>query len=380
MPLSRLLTASAVLLAAATPVRAVPAPEPKSQAIDLVVCIDTSTSMDGLIDSAKNKLWAVVNDLAKIKPTPNLRVALYSYGSNVYDPKTGWVRKNLDLTTDLDAVYKQLFGLKTHTGDEFVARVTKTAVTDLKWSDDKQALKVIFVCGNEPADQDKEVTLKDAAETATKAGVVINTIYCGPGTHPETGLWKDYAAMCGGKYTNIDQDRGRTEVAVKTEFDEQIVKLNAELNGTYVAYGKDGGERQSNQAKQDDNAAKTASAALAERAATKAGALYRNSSWDLIDRMKEDKDFDIKKLKAEDLCDELKKLKPEEREEYLRKKAEGREKLKKEIAVLADKRAKVIEEESKKKPAKSAADKAFDEAVRAMLRTQAEAKGMKFGE
>ena len=41
--------------------------------------------MNGLIDSAKNKLWDIVNELAKAKPTPNLRVALYSYGHTTYD-------------------------------------------------------------------------------------------------------------------------------------------------------------------------------------------------------------------------------------------------------------------------------------------------------
>src|SRR5688572_10010248 len=70
-------------------------PAAKPKAVDVVLCLDTSNSMDGLIDSAKRKLWAVVNDLAKIEPAPTLRVALYSYGNDTYDPKAGWVRKDL---------------------------------------------------------------------------------------------------------------------------------------------------------------------------------------------------------------------------------------------------------------------------------------------
>ena len=95
--------------------------------------------------------------------------------------------------------------------------------------------------------------------------------------------------------------------------------------------------------------------------------------------MKDEKDFDVKKLKEEDLPDDLKKLKPEERETFLKKKAEERAKVQKELTELAAKRAKFVEEEIKKKP-KDAADKAFDVAVRGMIREQAEAKGMKFGE
>ena len=81
--------------------------------IDVVICLDVSGSMEGLIGSAKTRLWDVVNDLARVKPTPNLRVALYSYGSNEYEKETGWVRREVDLTTDLDAIAQRLNRLKT---------------------------------------------------------------------------------------------------------------------------------------------------------------------------------------------------------------------------------------------------------------------------
>ena len=60
------------------------ADEPKASAkpIDLVLCLDTSNSMDGLIDSAKRKLWDIVNDLGRARPAPRLRVALYSSGND----------------------------------------------------------------------------------------------------------------------------------------------------------------------------------------------------------------------------------------------------------------------------------------------------------
>src|SRR5256886_16831660 len=94
------------------------APAERAKPVDVVLCLDTSNSMDGLIDSAKRKLWTIVNDLAKIEPAPTLRVALYSYGNDTYDPKVGWVRKDLDLTNDLDDVYKQLSALTTKGGTE----------------------------------------------------------------------------------------------------------------------------------------------------------------------------------------------------------------------------------------------------------------------
>lgn len=368
---------------AAEPAAARPAAA-EGKPVDLVLCLDVSGSMNGLIDSAKLRLWDIVNELARLKPTPKLRVALYSYGASNYPAATGYVRKETDLTEDLDDVYQALNGLRIGGGTELVARVTKTALDDQKWSDDKGALKFMFVCGNEPADQDKQVSLDDVAARAKKLGVIVNTVYCKWNHDDEIPGWSKFAAACGGKHMDIDQNRAVQQVAVKTEWDEKIVKLGEELNKTYVAYGKDGKDKAENQLRQDANAAKAAPAAgpggapapavaAIERSVTKAGALYRNSTWDLVDRMKE-KDFDLKKISEDELGDELKKLKPEERLDYLKKKAAEREKIQKEIAELSAKRQKKIDEELAKKP-KTDAEKALDEAVKGLIREQAKEKG-----
>jgi len=356
----------------------IPVPD-KGRPVDVVLCLDTSNSMDGLIDSAKRKLWAIVNDLAKLEPAPNLRVALYSYGNNNYEASKGWVRKDLDLTTDLDEVYKQLYALRTKGGNEYVARVSRDALADLKWSDDKDALRIVFVCGNESAAQDKEVKLESVAAQAKAKGVVINTIFCGPQGHPDATGYKEFASMAGGKYANIDQDRAKSEAAIKSPYDEEIQKLSVKINDTYCWYGPKGEAAKANQSVQDGNAVKESGAVAAERGATKASKLYRNAACDLIDRMETEKDFDLKKIKEEDLPEELKKLKPEEREPYLKKKAADRADIQKQVAELTAKRSKFIEEERKKEP-KSAADQAFDTALRGMLKEQAAAKGMKVKE
>jgi hypothetical protein len=396
MPLAVRTPLAAALLAAAAgtvvapvwaddkPAAEKPAPPPAPAAgpsIDLVLCLDISGSMNGLVDSAKLRLWDIVNELAKLKPTPNLRVALYSYGGSTaeYPAAAGWVRKEVDLTEDLDDVYKALNGLRITGGTELVARVSKTALDQQKWSDDKNALRMIFVAGNEAVDQDKAVPLGDVAAQAKKLGVVVNTIYCGPGGNGEAAGWQKFAVDAGGKYMNIDQNKAAKQVTVKTEFDDQIVKLGEELNKTYVAYGKDGKGKAENQLKQDANAFAApggpgaGAAAAVERSVTKAGALYKNSTWDLVDKMKE-KDFDLAKIDEKDLCDELQKLKPEERLAFLKKKADERADIQKKIADLSAKRQKQIDAELAKAP-RSDADKALDEAVKGLIRDQAKEKG-----
>jgi hypothetical protein len=373
------LAALAVVLATTASVRA--DDQPTGKPIDLVLCLDTSNSMDGLIDSAKAKLWDVVNELARLKPTPDLRVALYSYGNDNHNPADGWVKKEVDLTTDLDEVYRVLNALRTRGGTEYVARVTRDALKQQQWSTDPGALKIIFVCGNEPVDQDKQVSLESVADVAKQKGVIVNTIYCRYGHDNEIPGWAKFSEKCGGRHINIDQNKGAQAVTIKTEYDDEILKLNDKVNGTYVAYGKDGRMRAENQTAQDRNAANAPqgggpgapSAGALARAETKAGKLYRNAEWDLVDRMKE-KDFDITKIKDEELPEELRKLKPEERLAYLKKKAEERAALQERILELSAKRQKVLDAERARQP-RSESDKALDEAVKTTVRDQAKAKG-----
>jgi hypothetical protein len=342
--------------------------------IDVALCLDVSGSMNGLIDSAKLKLWDIVNDLGKIKPTPNLRVALYSYGHSTYDPKSGWVRKETDLTNDLDLVYQKLNALTINGGEEYVARVTRDAIQDQKWSENPKALKLLFVCGNEPASQDREVKLADVAEMAKKKGIAVNCIFCGDANHRDAADWKEYAKMADGRFASINQNKNIL-ASIPAPQDKELNDLSAKLNSTYVVYGgKKGEAAQQNQAAQDFNANKAAPGAGATRAASKVTGLYRNDGWDLVDRMKNDKDFDIKKVPVDELCDEMKKMTPEERVKHVAEMAAKRDALQKQIAGLAQQREAFIKEELKKNP--NAADKAFDDAIRGALREQAGRQGI----
>jgi hypothetical protein len=370
IPLGHLALAGAALALLLVP--AAPAAPVKGKPVDVVICLDVSSSMEGLIGSAKLKLWDIVNDLGKAKPAPDLRVALYSYGHDTYDPKVGWVRKEADLTNDLDAVYQKLTALTINGGEEYVARVCRDALEQQKWSEEKDAYKVIFVCGNEPASQDPLVKLPAVADLAKKKGVVINPIFCGPSEAGDARDWKEFAKMAAGRFASIDHDHGT--VAIATPQDKELAELSAKLNRTYVAYGKEGKEKSENQARQDANASLAGAPVAAARSVTKAGCLYRCPTWDLVDRCKEDPKFDVKKVPVEELCDELKKLTPEQREKYVKDKMAEREALQKKIAVCNAAREAYICDELKKNP--SAASKAFDEAVRGAIREQAAPKGI----
>jgi uncharacterized protein YdcH (DUF465 family) len=351
------------------------AKDSKDPVVEVAICLDTSSSMDGLITSAKKKLWDIVNDLARAKPTPKLRVAVFSYGNNAYDPKTGWVRQELDLTDDLDRVSEKLNALRATTiqgGDEYVGRVCRDAVEKLKWSDDAKALKVVFVCGNEKADQDPEVKLADLAQAAVRKNIYLNTIYCGSPLSAEAVVWKDFARLGEGRFAAIDQNQG--VVAIAAPQDKQLAELSAQLNVTFCFAGKGAKDAAENQRRQDDNALRLGAPAAAARAESKAGGLYRFDGIDLVERLRQDGKFDVKKLAEDELPDELKKMKPAERDAHIRGLLLKRETLEKQINELAQQRQVYIEAELKKQP--SAADRAFDTAVRGALRDQAKQKGI----
>ncbi len=339
--------------------------------VDLVIALDTSSSMDGLIDGARQKLWDVVSLLSQARPQPVLRVGLISYGNDSYDARVGWVRKDSDLTGDLDGLYGKLFALRTGGGTEYVARAVQKALTDMQWTTDDRALKIVFVAGNEPADQDPQVPVQQIVAQARELGVFVNTIYCGSESAGEAALWRQVASVGGGKFAAIDQN---SNLAVATPMDAELQQLSARLNGTYVAYGAGGRARALNQVAQDRNAQALNAPAAAARAVAKASKLYAADDWDLVDAKAKNKK-DLSTMKDEELPTEMRGMTSAQRQAYLDGKTKEREAIQKQITEVASKRAVFLRAE-RKKPA--AHGKALDDALDDSIRTEAQSAGFKF--
>ncbi|MFC1852326.1 VWA domain-containing protein, partial [candidate division CSSED10-310 bacterium] len=167
--------------------------------------LDTSNSMDGLIDQAKTQLWKIVNELARAKrdgKSINLQVALYEYGKDGLPKGEGYLRMIAPLTVDLDRISDELFKLKTNGGSEFCGKVIQEAVSGLQWSKSSEELKLIFIAGNEPFTQGT-VNYQTACRAAISKGIIVNTIFCGAFQQGVKTKWKDGADLADGKYMNI---------------------------------------------------------------------------------------------------------------------------------------------------------------------------------
>jgi hypothetical protein len=339
--------------------------------VDVVIALDISGSMEGLIESAKQRLWDITNELAQARPTPQLRVAILSYGSPSYGEQSGFVRIDLPFTSDLDAVNATLFAFTTDGGDEYVSRAIQTSLDKLHWSQDADALKILFVAGNESAEQDPQLAIEGATADAARRGIVVNAIYCGNDGDADARGWQKVAASTNGLYASIDQNAAAV-ANVATPFDAPLAALNDRLNGTYIAFGSSGERGRENLVAQDRNAASMSPAASASRTVAKAGALYR-SEWDLVDALESGRT--LAEIPVEELPAEMQALEPAEREAHVRAQAELREDLQRQVAVLATERGEFIAEQRRAAPDAAAG---LDTAILEGIREVAETKGFSF--
>jgi hypothetical protein len=175
----------------------------------MALLLDTSNSMDGLIDQAKSQLWKIVNEVAAAKSAdgrqPNIKLALYEYGNAGLSSNEGYIRQVSALTEDLDAMSEKLFSLSTNGGNEFCGQVIKTALNQLAWTASNADLKMIFIAGNEPFTLGS-ISYELACGAAKGKGVVVNTIYCGDSNDGIALSWKRGAELTGGTFMSIEQN------------------------------------------------------------------------------------------------------------------------------------------------------------------------------
>jgi hypothetical protein len=340
--------------------------------VQIAVLLDTSGSMQGLIEQAKTQLWKLVNEFITAKQdgkTPVVQVALYEYGKSALRAEENWIRQIQPLTRDLDKVSEELFALTTNGGDEYCGAVIQRATLDLAWNPSPKVYKAIFIAGNEPFTQGP-IDSKQSCKDAIAKGIIVNTIHCGSEAQGIAEHWNQGALLADGKYLVIDQNQAI--VHIEAPQDKEIVKLNEQLNSTYINYGKDAPMAKARQIAQDDNAAaKAESGAQVQRAISKASANYCNSGWDLVDACKQ-KDFDITKVKEADLPEEMKKMTVEERKAYLEKKTTERAEIQKQVLALNIERESYVATKRKE----SAKTDTLDTAMTKALRSQAKKKGI----
>jgi Mg-chelatase subunit ChlD len=339
-------------------------PKPK---IEVVFCLDTTGSMGGLIEGAKQKIWSISNQIAGGKPTPELKIGLVAYR----DKTDAYVTKVIELTDDLDAIHGKLREFQAQGGGdapESVNQALEEAVNKIKWSTDKKTLRIIFLVGDAPPHMDYKDDIKYpvTCKKACEKGIIINSIQCG-GDGECQKHWKEICKLAEGSYAQIAQTGG--VVAIATPFDKDLAKINEELAKSTLVYG--GGKMKAEGEAKREAARALAPAAAADRAGftSKSGSV---ATYDLLDAVKAGK-VKLENVKKDELPKEMQKMDVKECKAYLDKLEKRRAELSKKAVELDKKRGEYIKDELTKKAKKEGKDSkdSFDNQVLESLRKQA---------
>jgi hypothetical protein len=339
--------------------------------IEVCFVLDTTGSMGGLIEGAKQKIWSIANQVVKDNPKRPLKIALVPYR----DRGDAYITRVIDLTDDLDALYKELTQFQAQgggDGPESVNQALHEAVHKVAWSkiDAKNdATRLLFLVGDYPPHMDYQDDVKypDTLKDAVKMNIVVNTIQCGNVTET-TAIWNEIARSGEGTYLALSQTGNM--VAVSTPVDKKIVELNAELAKTVVPVGSE--------AVRGAVASKAAAPASMPVEAVAARASYNiatggraiQGGGDLIDKAMKDADA-LKKTREEELPGNLRKMSEPERKEYVAQQVARRKQLNAELEKVTQQRDEYVKAENARLNAKG---DSFDQKVAETVQEQANRK------
>lgn len=348
--------------------------------LEMVFVLDTTGSMGGLLEGAKQRIWGIVNDVMQSAAHPSVRVGLVAYR----DRGDEYVTKVLPLTSDLDQVYSTLMSYRAEGGGdtpEDVRHALAEGVRNAGWSPRTAGVaQIIFLVGDAPPHEDYQDEPSAATTTAeaVKAGMIVNTIQCGdlPGTRE---VWQTIAQHGEGQYFAIAQDGGVQAIA--TPFDKELRELGAKIGSTFLAYGGGGGAagvsyREAARGRQAATETVIVSSAPAAAVADRAKNKALNSEAYADDLLTSLENGSVKPdaVKDEDLPDELRKLEPAARQKEIEKRLAERKKLREEILRVSKLRDDFIATARKKESSKP---NSFDRAVATALKEQLIRKGIK---
>lgn len=334
--------------------------------MEIAFVLDTTGSMGDLIDSAKKKIWSIVNQIASAKPQPEIRVGFVAYR----DKGDDYVTQVHDLSADLDKSFATLDKFEAGGGGDTPEHVNAglhDAVSKLNWSPNGSSAKsyqVIFLVGDCPPHLDYKdgLNYKTDVERAAKRGILVNTIRCGDDLQTEK-IWLDIAKRGMGSYLTLPQDGG--SVSIPTPYDAEMSKLADQLESTTVAFrGKESFQRASSAA----NAA-AAPALRAERGSFNAKSAQIYGEFDMTTALARGRK--IESLKDSELPAAVAKMPAKERVAYLNKQVARRKDIQTQMAVLEKKRAAFITTQLKKRGGASG----FDQKMLHTFRKQATARG-----
>lgn len=303
-----------------------------SSKIQIVLLIDVSNSMDGLITQAKDQLWNMVKVVGKAtcyNTRPSIEIALYEYGRSSNDPGKGYIKQISPFTKDLDSLSNALYSLNTQGGSEYCTNVINVSLDELMWDTSKTSYKTIFIAGNESFLQG-DISLSIICKKAKDKGVIINTIYCGDRFKGIGEYWQLDIECSNGSFNHIDKDASAPYIP--TPYDTALIVMNTKLNKTFIQYnGYLGVIRQYDTMPIYDT--KSIDKIIGWTVVRADTAFYNRSAWELVDAVEKDSTI-LKTMDRSKLPDSLKTKSTDELKAIVKIKSEERKLIRNEIKRL----------------------------------------------
>ncbi|MFT4545999.1 MAG: hypothetical protein ACI9UR_001483 [Bacteroidia bacterium] len=253
--------------------------------IDIVFVIDISGSTGGVLSSVRSKFWEIQNEISRLSPTPKYRVGIVCMGRPSFKKDNNYIKVLSDLTDDVDAAAYPFFQIKdvTAPGNYFLGHALGVAVNDMSWSEEPNAIKMIFLVGNGMPSAGPG--FRKPVEDAKLAGIVIHSLYfLTYSNQKEQSQWKTIADNTEGKYYPIGLKQ--PSIVLEKPYDGTMLReANHMVNTTYMYYGREGLDRYEMQADLDEDAELQGENQVEARTFFKASLLYqeKNHMWDLVD-------------------------------------------------------------------------------------------------
>ena len=345
--------------------------------IEVVFVLDTTSSMSGLIQAAKEKIWSIASTMASAQQNPDIKMGLVAFR----DRGDVYVTRTFDLSDDLDSMYAHLMDFRAEGGGdtpESVNQALYEAIHNITWSQGDHVYKVAFLVGDAPPHMDyhNDVKFPETLAIASQKGIIVNAIQSGQHdfTRP---AWQKIASLGNGAYFQVE-DSGNA-VAVATPFDEKLSALATKLEQTRLYFG-DEEAKKVQKSKVDANEKlreELSREAQARRAAfnvTASGKKNFLGESELVDAVTSGA-VSLEDIDRKDLPASLQTMAPSEQMEVISEQAQRRKKLEREIKTLSASRSRFIK---RKVEEAGGADDSLDEKIYRAVRNQAASVGLTY--
>jgi hypothetical protein len=255
---------------------------------------------------------------------------------------------------------------------ESVNEALDVTVNKLHWTPSGDVRRIVFLVGDAPPHMDyaQDTKYPVTLAVAKQKDIIVNAVLAGNARDTER-VWRDIAQNGGGRFIPIPQDGGQV-VIIETPYDDDIIILQKQINGTVIPYGPRALQKHTEDRTRQLSQVAAAAPAQASEMASYLNKRARVSSeavtgdGDLVSDVAAGRQK-LDALKNDELPDNLRAMAPEQRMDELNKQMQQRHALNQKLAALVAKRDKFVAEQRDKAPPKASS---FDRVVEDTLKAQ----------